>query len=107
MNEVKALLGKPTREKVLPAMPIRVIYNGVERKVTREVVDQEYVFHMRVPEVFTLGWDFYPTDAYALRALFEEAKTPDDVFGSLNSAVFFVRGAGTRQNAMIHPRWTR
>jgi hypothetical protein len=80
------VFGKPGIDKVLPAMPIRVIYHPVERHVSMERQGGEHIFRFRIPEQFTPGFDFCPWDAYKLRELFGGIGFPEEAFRFLNVA---------------------
>lgn len=94
-------IGRPDTDKVLPAMPIRVLYYAVERHVSMEVQGEEHVFRFRVPEKFTPHWDFYPRDAYNLRELFESIDSPQQAFCFLNSAGNFRARRVTREEDVL------
>jgi hypothetical protein len=79
------VIGKAAPDIVLPAMPIRILYTGVERDYLSEMVNGECFFKMRVPESFTPGWNFdHSWDAYKLREAFEKLASPEDAWLWLN-----------------------
>ena len=78
-------IGKKAPDIVLPAMPIRILYIGVERDYSLEAKDGEHFFRMQIPEEFTPGWEFKaPWDAYKLRETFEKLRNPEDAWNWLN-----------------------
>lgn len=78
-------IGKKKPDPVLPAMPIEIIYVGVERDYSKEVQNGEYFFRMRAPKEFTPGWALSSVwDPYGLRASFEALRSPDDAWMLLN-----------------------
>jgi len=85
-REFGVVFGKPSIDKVLPAMPIRVIYHPVEHHVSMELKGKEHIFRIRILEEFTPHSYFYPWDAYGLRDLFEGIKSPEEAFRFLNVA---------------------
>ena len=79
------VIGNRVPDIVLPAMPIRILYTGVERDYSLESKAGEHSFRMQIPETFTPGWDFGPSwDAYKLRESFENLRTPEDAWSLLN-----------------------
>jgi hypothetical protein len=90
------VIGKKAPDVLLPAMPIRILYMGVECDYSLDVTDGEHFFRMQRPEVFTPGWEFgAPWDAYKLRESFEQLRSPEDAWTFLNVVGPF-RGKRTR-----------
>ena len=84
------VIGKQAPDIVLPAMPIRILYTGVERDYSLEAEDGEHFFRMQVPEKFTPGWHFLPAwDVYELREAFEKLREPEDALDWLNVVGIF------------------
>lgn len=79
------VVGKATPDPILPAMPIGIVYMGSELDYSLEEMNGEHFFRIRVPEVFTPGWDLRNLwDAYKLRECFERLNSPEDAWRLLN-----------------------
>jgi hypothetical protein len=79
------VIGKNPPDVVLPAMPIRILYSGVERDYSLEIKGGKHFFRMGIPETFTPGWSWGPSwDVYKLREDFEQIQSPEDAWRFLN-----------------------
>lgn len=79
------LIGKRSPDVVLPAMPIRISYFGLERDYSLETKQGKHFFRIRIPKILTPGWDLDgPWDAYHLRDSFERLKSPKQAWRWLN-----------------------
>ena len=97
------VIGKKAPDFVLPAMPMRIHYVGVERDYSIEMKNGEHFFGMRIPETFTPGWDFGTSwDAYKLREAFEKLGNPEEAWALLNviGPFRYKRGASKTANIL-------
>jgi hypothetical protein len=97
------VIGKTAPDVVLPAMPIRILYMGVELGYSLEMMDGETVFRMHAPEKPTPGWNFGPDwDAYKLREAFERLRSPEDAWTFLNViGPFRYKRGRSKQNTVL------
>ncbi|HEX4004714.1 MAG TPA: hypothetical protein VHX60_00935 [Acidobacteriaceae bacterium] len=95
-------IGGKAPDVVLPAMPIRIHYIGVEQDYSLEGKNGECLFRVRTPKEFTPKWDFGPPwDAYKLRDAFERLQTPDDAWRLLNVIGPFRSKSGRSKQANV------
>ncbi len=92
-------------ERVLPAMPITVVYCPIEKCVSMEYRGKEPVFRLCTQEKPTLGWDDSPLDAYELREWFEHVGSAEEAFKFLRLTGSFPGTPDTTSSSAAALTW--